>query len=432
MAEQYIARFRTGTPEQRRAAIIKLGNGGDPRAISVLQQIAGAEPDPALQKLALQAMQHLQKLPNPGTGKASDVQTVPSPKPPVSRPVPVVAEPDIVDADVIEDRYEIEDPPLSPAASSALIVPDGTKNAVSVAESEPTSVVEPPRPKVVTEQQKELAKSKLDQVITYQIAGQYKEAVATLAEAASYDPGILNTTLGANLATTLTNMPRDQAIAEVLATSQTAKVKKGRNAPQIKIESGELLDTLLEAVILLIELLVVYGLSSYVKSISPSASRVISAPFSLKTGAADAISGGLPQFISTELSLLAVFVAGLMLGGSAGVLRFYRFLNRVYLFTFGALGVSFLLIAIADSQLATAGTATITATQAAILVIAVAITGISTFFSVFIQAYAVSRAHRFGYGKGCLSVIIGIVILVIFAVILGVSAFSSLALASGR
>jgi hypothetical protein len=433
MAEQYIARFRTGTPEQRRAAIMKLGNGGDPRAIGVLQQIAAGEPDPALQKLAHQAIQHLQKSPTPNTEKTSGapVVTAPKPAPSVSAPRPVATDPDIVDAEVIEDRYEIDNP--SAVVSSAMVAANSSEVAGSTGEDHPNlAVIEPPLPRVVTEQQKNLAKSKLDQVITYQIAGQYAAALTALAEAASYDPDILNTTVGANLATTLTDLPRDQAIAKVLSTSKTAKVKRSRNIPRINFESGELVDTLIEAVILVIEMLLFYGLTSYVKSIAPAANQVTSIPFSLRTAVSDSLSNGLPQFFSIEISILAVFVAGMMLGGSAGILRFYRFMNRVYLLSYGLLAISLGMIAISAFQLASTNSKTITSIQSTLLIIALLVAGATGIFSTFIQAYAVSRAHRFGYVKGCVSVVIGIIILGIIGLLLGISVVSSFSALSGR
>jgi ABC-type amino acid transport system permease subunit len=66
------------------------------------------------------------------------------------------------------------------------------------------------------------------------------------------------------------------------------------------------------------------------------------------------------------------------------------------------------------------------------LIIALLVAGATGIFSTFIQAYAVSRAHRVGYVKGCVSVVIGIIILGIIGLLLGISVVSSFSALSGR
>ena len=243
MAEQYIARFRTSTPEQRRAMIIKMGNASDPRAILLLRQIASGEPDPLLQKLALQAAQHLQSI-APLIPAAPVVRTAPP------SPTPDRAS----DADFSSDAG-IDDPPMSAAASTiepAVIAPaasDGSKPDLAPV-------------RVITPAQKALAKARIDQAISQQIDGQSEQALISLTEAASYDPSIISTTVGANLAVQLTDLPRAQAIAAILERSAAPEVRKGRSAVSLEFTPGEMFDTILEAVVLLMLFVIVFALVS--------------------------------------------------------------------------------------------------------------------------------------------------------------------------
>src|SRR5579859_604437 len=59
MSEQYITRFRAGTLEQRRAALVKLGQSTDPRVIPLLEELGDREPDPALRRLAFRTADEL-------------------------------------------------------------------------------------------------------------------------------------------------------------------------------------------------------------------------------------------------------------------------------------------------------------------------------------------------------------------------------------
>ena len=230
MADPYVDRYRSGTPEQRRAAIVKLGKAGDPGAISVLQQIISGEPDPALQKLATQAISHLQKTAADSSADQNEqVATVPPAGP---APLP-------------ESALTI-DPAAGIMAGSTPVPP-------------PAMPMQPTIARVVSLQQKKLAKAKLDQVITQQMVGQNQAALETLAEAARLDPDVLNTTIGANLVATLTGLPRDQAIAAVLARNETISAKKAPNTPVLKFEGGELFDTVLEAVVLMVLIIFVFA-----------------------------------------------------------------------------------------------------------------------------------------------------------------------------
>ena len=268
MADQYVARFRASTPDQRRAAIIKLGKAGDPRAISVLQEIISGEADPVLQKLAAQAIQHLQKISTPPSDEIPAAQTGA-----IQNDLPAAAPVSVL---------------INAPASGAIDDPTGPKPMAVV--------VEPPLPRVITAQQKKLAKSKLDQVITQQMAGQYKAALDTLVEAAHYDPDILNTTIGANLATTLTDLPRDQAIVAVLARSQSANVKKESARPTLNLEPGELFDTALEAAVLLIIFIFVFA------SFNVSAVSLINRLFSGLGGVMSQIGASNPAALATTVA----------------------------------------------------------------------------------------------------------------------------------
>lgn len=77
----YLERYQSGSPEARRASNITLGKSGDMQAVSLLGQIIIGEPDPALQKLAVQAIQYLK--PYISTTAAAPPPVMPSPAAPI-------------------------------------------------------------------------------------------------------------------------------------------------------------------------------------------------------------------------------------------------------------------------------------------------------------------------------------------------------------
>ncbi len=400
MTDQYITRFRAGTAEQRRVAIMKLGKGGDSRAINVLQQIARSEPDPALQKLAAQAIQHLQKATEPAASASLPAVSNPSAMNVAAR-MPAI-DPDVIDAEVIDEHK-------ASAFSAAM----------------PDAVAEPPKRKIVTDQQRNLAKSKLDQVITHQMADEYPQALVRLAEAAALDPDILNTTIGNNLAQTLTDLPRDQAIAEVLARSQVLDVKKPRRAAPVRVESDGsdlLVDVLIELALFAIILLINASLSSLSSLINLSSQQRI--PLALTAGVvfSGALGLFLVQFVGNLISTVVIYNVGRWLGGVGGLLRFIRYTVRANLLTYGLLTISSVLSVIPAYQFYQAHPSTPYLSTSPIASLGLFGTAIAYFCSPFLITFAIARAHKFGYFKGCASIFLGSILIILIFVVLAVIA----------
>lgn len=147
----------------------------------------------------------------------------------------------------------------------------------------------------------------LDRVIAQQMAGQLDDALITLAAAARLDPDILDSTVGANLAMTLTSLPRDQAIAAVRARGQTLRFDTGSglissvNAQKTGVWRGiySLINSLLGLVALLLVLIVIFALIGF--GTVPLANRLFS---SLKSTASQ-YSGSQSNVIAASLAQLA-------------------------------------------------------------------------------------------------------------------------------
>src|SRR5579859_3558378 len=173
----YLTRFRAASADQRRDAILKLGQSDDTRAIPLLEQIAAAEPDPALKTLAVWAVQHLQSLPNTSAAPTGTLHE-PDPAPPGASP---------------------------PMAEPALDDLSGSKTTGSGSTKLPNDTAPPgPATRPASEQQKQLAKSRLDYAVSLHIAKQESQALSVLAEGAAADPAILESPVAQNLAIALT------------------------------------------------------------------------------------------------------------------------------------------------------------------------------------------------------------------------------------
>jgi hypothetical protein len=426
MTDQYLARFRVGTLEQRRAAIIKIGKAGDPRAISLLQQITIGEPDPALQEIAFRAIHHLE-----GLVLAEPVNTLPTA------------------------------PAIEPVSENTLT---------------------PLLPKVVVLPQEPLPGSKLNPVIALQMIGQFDDALLTLAEIVRTDPNVLNSTVGANLAMTLTDLPREQAIAAIIAKSKTIKVKiqKEANIPRASVEFVALFDTLLETAALVImlffmfaivrvgivslanrmltNLAATYGQSGASNSNTMAAtiaqltkgqvvdaatlnrlesqlqqgqfnpdspqframiiSQLLStfgqsqstAP-STKTVILEAATNALHLLLYTVLTILATYLLGLILRGKGHIVLFFRAMTRAYLIMYGLVLAGLALWFLALQQPTMSATLQSVCVGVGLLLIIV-----SGLYGFKVQVSAASRAHQFGRTRGFIIVTVGsLVVTLIFS-----------------
>ena len=430
---QYLARFRSATPEQRRDAIIKLGKSGDTRAILLLQQIASVEPVPELRNLTQKAIQHLQSL-----------------------------------SQSAQSGTSYNTPPSDSSPSSALSV-------------EPAATaIEPARP--VSARQSQIAKSRLDYALSLHMSGQNDKALSVLAEAANADPAILGTQMGRNLAMALTDEPSDRAIEIVNAKRRDPKTAGQATRPVFKLSaSADLFNTAIELLGLLIVLVlsILVGELAFVRSANaylsspgsifnvslPDASATeiaqiqqsSDAPSAKETEIANvqqfqqimesssttsgglqqtqaklskllqsastpvalfgfALALGVPVLLFTILGILVTYVVGILLGGVGGVLRFIRYQTRAYILVFALslIGTGLAYWVGINPNLPKATQDTLGG-LAGLLLLVDAILGL------FIFEYAAARAHEFGFLKATLSIIGGNVVLIvlIFVVVLG-------------
>ncbi|MHB8749753.1 MAG: hypothetical protein ACYDBJ_11275 [Aggregatilineales bacterium] len=447
-AAQYLARFRSATPEQRRDAIIKLGKSGDLRAIPLLQQIASMEPDPNLHDLIQKAIQHLQ------------APSVRSPAQPIvqspERPVTPAFTPEPVSSPSYTTSYSSYDTSLSnsPPSSYALST-----------EAAPTAIA-PVKP--VSERQRQLAKSRLDYALSLHVSKQSDKALSVLAEAARADPSILETQMGRNLAMALTDEPFERAIEIIHAKSRDPKVVGQAGRPVFKLSaSAELCDTAIELLGLLVVLVLLIALAALSitrifdrafgsqgnslgtnmtaivatdiarvqqSNASPSAQATqIAALQELQQEQAtlnqtiQATTSSLPALfsfalnlalrglLSTVLGIIAAYIVGTVLGGSGSILRFFRYLMRAYIAVYLAVLISFGLLYFLNTNPNLAANV-----QAALGGLALLLFGADALIGFLVIDYAAARGHQFGFFRGFASVLIGNIVLSILLGLLGV------------
>ena len=173
-------------PAVRRAAIIALGQSKNPTALPALAAVYRTDPDPALRELALNAGRFIRQhssSDSPGAGPAAHSAPHASEEPLYARPAP------------------------DPA----------------------------PEPKVVSARDKERARGYLDTAISQHTGGQRARAIENLGKALSIDPDLAKEAFVSNLIITLTGRSTKDAIAILTNPQQRAAFAAGlqESAPSV-------------------------------------------------------------------------------------------------------------------------------------------------------------------------------------------------------
>lgn len=180
------------------------------------------------------------------------------------------------------------------------------------------------------EQQKQLAKGRLDRAYQLKVDGDDAGARLSLAEAVRTDAALVTDPTAVALAQSLTGQPRDKAILALMEHSQTAPVPSRH--PRFRITADgygfaveaallPLMLTLFFAALFPLLTLVLLGQNGYIAA-------NMGRQFSVVTGIWPYVGSGIGVAIWILIDVFSAYSIGTLLGGSGVLVRFVRRLTR--------------------------------------------------------------------------------------------------------
>lgn len=375
MFEQYQRQLSSSDVLQRRQAIVKITNSGHPDAQMTLERMLYSETDSEVKALVQKALQYLRTMhPTP------DTQTIGTIK------------------------------PLDNNQSYGSVSPfeTGKQRNVTTGKPAPALPLNPNflgmgKPAPVSEQKKKIAKGHLDAATQHRFNGKTDKAILELRKAVQADPELGTQPFVIGLAAALVGGSSDP-IQTVLGHTE---VKDENLAVTGTVTIGMFL---LEMAVIVVAYVLVSAIT-YRKSIEMLTQLTAVAPADYtasiltlldsfyKIGRDQLVIGTVVQAITLTVSNLifsfVLYVVGVFVGGSGGLLNFLRTSMRAQAIIAVLSGILFLITPI------TAFTTPSSTTQAVMgLYAALGIGGLIAW------VYFSARAHNFGFFRGCVMVIL--------------------------
>lgn len=219
MIDQFVQQLQSPDPQQRRQAIIALGKSKDPAALKHLAQIFRNDPEPELRDLAKRAGQHIRQAVNAVDPMRPPLSVPSAPPPPTA---PAESHPSVIHL-IGEPEDE---PPMDAITHSYPLEPLYTET-----EEEPPreSTYVPPvqgRDYEVTRENRERAKSYVEEALSMNMRGDNAKAMKMLAQALTFNPNLINDGYYMSLAATITGLEGDGAIQMIVDSNQRASFVK--------------------------------------------------------------------------------------------------------------------------------------------------------------------------------------------------------------
>ena len=268
--------------------------------------------------------------------------------------------------------------------------------------SKPGTAVEAVR----LEQQKELAKGRLDRAYQLKVDGNDEAARLALAEAVRTDSALITNPSAVTLAQALTGQPRDKAIIALLNHSQTAAVLSRKPAFALTADSyGFALELALLPIVCIVFLAAVMPAYALLAAGQGGFGSTSVRPPATDIWPYVAPVIGLAAWFVVDVS--GAFILGTLIGGSGALSRFTRRILR-------AVTVWLVLITIAATigliGLTTGGQTTVSATGELHISILVTVCAWVVEAAVMIGPLVFGaiggRAHEMGWLKGILAILI--------------------------
>jgi tetratricopeptide (TPR) repeat protein len=408
MFESYIRQLKSDQVLERRQAIVKITNSGHPEALALLEKFLRIEKDDEIRGLTEKAIQYL-KTNKPA---ASSLAT--------SSQVGHLA------TTSSQMKKPVAQPAMDKRASGVLVMEN--RGAASTPASAPPLMAQMIPPKPITEQQKKLAKGKLDAAMQFHMNGKIDQALLALRRAFELNPALERDGFAHGLASALTGGGGDPIELVKIAT----KPKDEETKAIVKEGATTALTFGIELAIITI-IFIMYFAIAYRKFAeiadalaqfalaSGAQSSVSFSALDLFTGSTrqtllvSALTQGFSVTISSLIQAFLMFVVGILIGGTGNILDFLRTIMRVTAGIYLAIGLVFLVFP------ANAWLPYDPVTRQAIGFSPFILLAIIGLVGAVLWVYFAGRAHGFGFFKGCAMIAltgIGFTILVMIVTML--------------
>lgn len=382
MFEQHVRQLKSDNALERRQAIVKITNSGHPDALTLLEKYLPIERDGAVKALIQKAVDYLR------TNR------------------PAAPEPAATGSGSMYG---------SMGASGKRTTGTGGGNvppAYGNMPPPPEITLNPP--KQLSEQQKRMAKGRLDSAMQHQMAGNIEKAILDLRRAIEINPDLKKDSFAWGLASQLTGGGNDP----FTLIESSSKPKQDNLVAQ---GAGTLAEFAIE--VLIIALIITVFLTLSFRKFGEIADAFLQYANANGLEGTDAlrvlasntyvdqrqvfissIGQGLASILGLLMYSMFMYAVGIFIGGSGGVLNFLRAIMRVNAGIYLAVGAVLLFIPAAQ-WIPTAGPDGTPSLLPYSLLFGI------LFIGFFLYVYFAGRAHGFGFGKGCAMVwLTGIVI----------------------
>jgi len=418
MIDSLLRQLQDPNPETRRRAILALGKSKSPDALKPLAAVVVGDPEPELRELARKAGQYIRQ------------QTQQQTRPHAS---PFTVSPDEAEYDPEPEYFQVQ--PIVPEQEAPqedqidnLLALDETNTKVTFTEPTQNNLVMRGRQYDVSRADRERAKQYLDAAMSYALAGDNAKALKSLTSALSLNPNLLNDPYFNNVATTVTGLDGDAAAQVIIDRNERQRFTETAQRAQKSKREAEHLNTAKQATwtdvwfeVVIYSLIVIIGpvlaalvtvesarnlLGSFteVSADLPEQlqnAQVISQAFSLSSLLPIGIVSGISGVISLLFQTVLIHFSAGMMGGTGT----WRHLIRLLLGFYNKwLPILFFILYI------TIAVAFASALSPIILCFVIVLFGLSLYISVK-TASKIGEAYDFGTGKGCLSLLISLLII---------------------
>lgn len=396
MFEHYIRQLKSQQVLERRQAIVKITNSGHPEALAVLEKFLRIEQDPEIRALTEKAIHYL-KTNKPAAASAPAASSHASSQ--MNKPVAPAA--DKIGSGV----FMTAKPDHHPA-------PEHHPAVTGQPAPPPAHLVPLPPPKPVTEQQKKLAKGKLDTAMQLQLNGKIDEALLSLKRAFELNPELERDSFAYGLASALTGGGGDP----IALVKQSSKPEDKATKALVAQGATTALNFAIEMAILTIVFIMYFaisyrkfaeiaaGLSQYAMTTGASSASFTALDLFTSSTRNQLLVSALTQGIGVTISGIAqaflMFVVGILIGGTGNLLDFLRTVMRVTAGIYLAIGAVFLIFPASSWLPVDLVTGQPTTFSPFILL------GIIAFVGSILWVYFAGRAHGFGFFKGCAMIVL--------------------------
>ena len=422
MIDSLIRQLQDPNLDVRRHTILALGRSKNPDALKPLAAIVKGDPDPELRELARKAGQYIrqqtqqQTRPHVSPFTVSPEEAEYEPEPEYLQVQPVEPEPDPEPKLLVEDLID------------SLLALDEPSATVTFTEPTKNNLVMRGRQYDIPRADRDRAKQYLDAAMSLTMGGDNAKALKNLTSALGLNPNLINDPYFNNVAATVTGLDGDAAAQVIIDRTERKRFTETAERAQKDKRVEEHLNTAKQATwtdvwfeVIVYSLIVIIGpvlaalvtvesarnlLGSFAEvsadlPVQLQNAQALSQAFSLESLLPIGIVSGISGVISLLIQTVLIHFSTGMMGGTGT----WRHLIRLLLGFYNKwLPILFFILYI------TIAVTFASALSPIILCFVLVLFGLSFYVSVK-TASKIGEAYDFGTGKGCLSLLISLIII---------------------